>query len=444
MHIRSLAAGLLAAGLLPVLAIAASGDTVESSAASADSSSASSVAGFGTITVEQTALNGAMGSWRLLQGQTEVGSGADLTKTLSNIPSGLYTIFMNAPAGAATSLRLYKGTEQIQQSDFAQMSFTLPADTAMTLTSHYQFTKFGTVSVTSDPAGIAFTLSGPNGLVKEGTAPQSFDSVPEGQYKVEYHPPSGCGVPPPKGSVLDAGGRISFTISLSCKAADALRERQGNGAGGDTGSSPYISVTIGGSSITLKDVTKDSWFAPYVAAVTKAAAMSGYKDAQGNPTGEFGPANPVTVAELAKIAHSIGGLAEQSLAPAANPLAKDTWFSGVIASAEERGWTIYSDATIDPTRPATRGEVLVTLLQVLNVPLSWQTGSVFTDVQLRTPFAAAIETAAKANIVSGSDNGDGTKAFHPTDPINRAELAKILSMTLSKYSKTSSASSSSR
>ncbi len=168
-------------------------------------------------------------------------------------------------------------------------------------------------------------------------------------------------------------------------------------------------------------------------AVTKVGVMSGYRDANGAPAGEFGPGNNVNVAELAKIAHAVAGLSELTSGEGAvNPKAEG-WYRGIIGSAEQRGWTIYADGTIDPTRAATRGEVLVTLLQALNVNMTWQTGAVYKDVSLRTPYAAAIETATREGLVAGTTASDGSKTFAPASPINRAELAKMLAVAVQKY-----------
>ena len=86
-------------------------------------------------------------------------------------------------------------------------------------------------------------------------------------------------------------------------------------------------------------------------------------------------------------------------------------------------------------RSATRGEVLVTLLQSLDIRLEWQKGDVFEDVSPRTPYAGAIETAAHDKIVSGHTDEFGVTlgTFGPIDPVNRAEMAKILSRILEIY-----------
>lgn len=424
--------------LVPLFAVAATGDTVQSSSSSVMSSSASSESGIGSVTVEQINTSSLYGTWTLIGANEQKHEGSKATETLSALPSGLYTLFVTPPNGAIASIRVYNGTEMLQMVSRPQVSFQLAANASLRISVNYQFTKLGSVSVTSDPGGISFTMEGPNNIKVEGTTPMSFEAQPEGQYKVKFFPPSGCGEPPAKGDILDAGGRISFSITLSCKAADTIRERQEKESGA---SSDFVTVTVNGKGIGLWDVPKAAWFSSHVASVTKSGIMGGYKDTAGNLTGEFGPGNPVTVAELAKIAHSIAGLSELGGQPPANPGAQNGWFTRIIASAEQRGWIIYDDATIDPARPATRGEVLVTLLQALDVPLEWADGDVFADVTVRTTYAAAIETAESEGLVSGTKDSSGKLMFGPTDNINRAELAKILAVTAQKYRIQTSSSS---
>lgn len=439
MRIRTSAAfAITSAFLLPVIALAATGDTLSSSSSSASTESESSAVsitpGFGTVTVEQNSPKGTVGTWTLLGTDGHETQGGGLSTKVEHLPAGRFTLFVTAPNGASTAVRVYEGSTQIVYQPYPQASFILQGNGELKITVNYQYTKLGNISVTSDPGGVEFTITGPNDIVLEGVTPKSFESQPEGQYKVQFRPPSGCGNPPPKGDVLLPNGRVSFSMTLACKAADALRDRQND----DGSSGNFVTVKHSGQDVTLRDVPSEAWFALFVASVTKVGIMSGYRDDQGNPSGQFGPGNPVTIAELAKIAHNIGGLTESGLR-SSNPLAQEGWFTGVMGSAEERGWRLYSDATIDPLRPATRSEVLVTLLQALDVPVRWQKGNVFADVTVKTPFAAIIETAANEGLVSGKDDGTGRKLFSPDEAINRAELAKILTAAHQKYrSKTAS------
>ncbi len=454
---RSLAASLLFASAVPMAVFAASGDTLSSSSSSVTGeSSASSIApGIGSINVVQEPANGLTGSWTLLGPNNVEHKGSDLTQTIPDLSSGRYTFFVNPPSGATATVRIYENDVQQKLVPSPQASFNLEPTKNIRLSVHFQFTKLGSIAVTSDPLGIEFEMQGPNNMVFRGQTPESFEGQPEGQYKVQYFPPSGCGKPPAKGDVLVTSGRISFTTTFSCKAADALREAQLKGlssssrAAGSSSSvagstnSTFVTLVENGQTVILNDVARSDWYGPAIEAVTKAGFMSGYRDAKGQLTGQFGPAKNVTVAELAAVAHKVANLPEiPTKNPPFNPKAKKGWFSNVINSAEQRGWTIYFDAKIDPNKAASRGEVLVTLMQAMNMPIDWPTGSVFADVNFRTPYAGAVETAKKLGIVSGKTGPDGLLKFGAWDPINRAEFAKIIT-AIQEYSGSSSSKKSS-
>lgn len=200
----------------------------------------------------------------------------------------------------------------------------------------------------------------------------------------------------------------------------------------------FVTVPIGGKVLTLTDVPGTAWFAAYVRDAALKGIVSGYKDAAGNPTGEFGPGNSVTIEELAKIALNSAGIdIDLCGTTLKNPLAVDRWSAPFIRCAESRGFVIYSDGGIDPLRPATRTEVVVTMLQAFELTFGSVEGEerVFRDVQGSTQFASAIERAAKDGIVSGTtdDAGNPTGYFLPDDPVNRAEIAKIISLVLQVY-----------
>jgi hypothetical protein len=79
--------------------------------------------------------------------------------------------------------------------------------------------------------------------------------------------------------------------------------------------------------------------------------------------------------------------------------------------------------------------VVATLLQALDVPRLWPTGEAFTDVSRRTPYADVIETAATDGVVSGFTDASGqeTGGFGPDQPIDRAQLSKILTKAMEAY-----------
>jgi hypothetical protein len=395
--------------------------------------SGETLTGVATVTIDQkNAFDESMlGSWTLLSpGETEE-TGYKDTETIVNLTTGTHTLFITPPDGGITSIRTYHGAEQLQYLQRPQITFKLADGENLRIVIHYSLTRTGIVSVQSDPPGIEFKLQGPNDLRETGVTPASFDNVPEGHYSVQYGTLDGCVTPAPKSQKLVAEGRVSFSFTLACEAADTLRNRE------VTKDDDFVVIDVNGEDVTLRDVPQNTWFSTYVFDAAKRGVLSGYNDDNGNPSGLFGPGNNVTVAELAKMAHRLGGMSEEAFAsrPPENVNAVGQWFSPFIASAESRGWVIYNDATIDPLRPAARAEVLVTFLQALDIPLTWQKGSVFNDVTARTAYAAAIETATADMIVEGrmDENGKPLNLFGPLDPINRAETAKIINKVFEVY-----------
>jgi hypothetical protein len=84
----------------------------------------------------------------------------------------------------------------------------------------------------------------------------------------------------------------------------------------------------------------------------------------------------------------------------------------------------YDDGTFRPDRPASRAEFLKIALKALGIKVESATSTRFSDVA--EPWQIpVIETAAKLGIVSGQVVGD-TRVFRPNDSITRAEALKIL------------------
>ncbi len=380
--------------------------------------------------MEQKTIEKMFGTWSLLSQTQAKRDGTLETETASNLPAGSYTFFVNPPDGATSTLRLYRGSEEIKMVDRPQMTFVLADGETLRVSINHIFNRVGTVAVESDPVGMSFTMIGPNGQQYKDITPKAYVNVPEGQYSVQYEPLDGCVSPPRKSLYLEKSRRASFTVKIICDEATKIREEKA------PENDQFVTVTVDGDELAFDDVPQEAWFAPYVFNVARKGVLAGYKNSRGELTGIFGPGNNVTIAELAKIAHRVAGIDETEIKDSSlNPWAGDEWYSPFLASAEQRGWTIFTDATVDPSRDATRGEVLVTLLQVLDVPMNWQKGDAFKDVNERTPFAAAIETAAEFEIVSGTQTatGEDTGLFGPTSAINRAEIAKMVDKAIETF-----------
>lgn len=392
----------------------------------------------GTVTVEQTSPMEALGKWTLLMPDGSSVKFSTASYTVNLTKEGNYILFAEPPAGMTTKILAYKGSEVFQDVSRPQVSFVVASGENFRFAISYILSRIGEVSISSNPSGIPFRLDGPNEIHVESTTPYSLPNTPEGQYTVRYFP-EGCVTPRPQSLMLRKDSRLAFTIAIECETLIIEGEEE-DGEIPPTiideslppGERPIV-VTIDGKEVAFRDVLQKNWFATYVFTAVKSGIVSGYRGSDGKLLGLYGPGNSITVGELAKIAHELAGIDEsETKTPSKNRFARGAWFAQYVASAEALSWTIYADGVIDLTRPATRGEVLVTLLQVMDIPLLWPKGTAFRDVSVSTPYAAAIETAAMEKIVSGDEGG----TFRPLDNINRAEVAKILSILIEKYKDT--------
>lgn len=391
-----------------------------------------------TIVIEQHNQNGTMGKWTLITPANDHITSTGVLHTMEKPAAGNYTIMTTSPEGANAKIWLYRNGEAVLNVDRSQLTFTFAEEDALRVNIHHILTRVGTVIVQSNPPGLSFALKGPNRTALDGTTPASFPLSPEGQYSVDFLPLDGCVSPPTKSLFLEKGSRISFRITIVCDEAEKMRQERREEE------ERFVSVITDGDRVAFQDIPQDSWFAPFVFTAAKFGIMAGYKDRNGQPTGLFKPEQPVTVAELAAIIHRVIGRSPPSPSPQPrNAGARRTWFAPFFASAELQGWLAYGDPAADPLRPATRGEVVVTLLHALDIPLRWPKGELFSDVPIGTSFAAAIETAAKEQIVGGhTDAGnEPTGTFGPEDPVNRAEMAKIISRVLDWLKEQASSSS---
>ncbi len=384
----------------------------------------------GTITIEQQSALGNTAVWTLVNQDQTVFKGNAATQQVK-IPAGNYTFFIEQTKGLSAEVH-YQSGSTIKTYTIPQFSFQYDGIAPIKISVSLLMKDSGKVSVNSSPQGIDFELKGPSGFVYKGTTPTTYEAVPLGVYSIRYMP-TGCDSPVKSGS-LKPYSRLDFDITISCSTLTTKRTAENNIEG-------LLTVKMNGKDVILRDVPSTAWFATYVQSAAERGYVTGYTNADGNPLGMFGPSDPVTLAQLAKIVHAVGGVNEKEMVnPPAN-FSTPSWASRYIASAEQRDWRVFIDPTINLNRPATRGEVLVTLLQVMNVPLRWPSGTLFGDVTRRAPYASAIETAAKDGIVAGltDANGKATGNFGPLDPVNRAEMSKIIMKVIEIYGKTTHA-----
>lgn len=207
----------------------------------------------------------------------------------------------------------------------------------------------------------------------------------------------------------------------------------------DTVSSTNVYIkNDNGAPVILQDVLLSHWSAPYIRDMAERKIITGYKNANGTLTGQFGIGDKVTRAQLAKIATLAADIDTESCPEtAANPTATSSWAERFIACAEYNRWSIFVDTTIDINTPATRSEVVTTILEAFKRSYEESTGTIFSDITTSFVFAAPIETAYLDGIVSGykDANGNDTHLFGPFNSIDRAATAKIVSLAMQIYSR---------
>lgn len=204
----------------------------------------------------------------------------------------------------------------------------------------------------------------------------------------------------------------------------------------DSVSDTNVYVRVDGRPVILQDVELTSWYGPYVRDVAEAGIVTGYKDTNGQLTGLFGPADNITLAQLAKIAVLASGIPVAECPESAlNELAQGTWADNYIACAELLRWSAFVDTTRDPNETANRAEVAVTLMEAFERTYLPATGEIFTDVNVKYLYRDPIETAFRDGIITGykDENGKPTNLFGPENAIDRAEVAKIVSLAIQIY-----------
>jgi len=234
---------------------------------------------------------------------------------------------------------------------------------------------------------------------------------------------------------LDQDAELQFEVQLFPDAPDGEGESALDRAR-DERIGDYVTANIEGSLVVFLDVPRTSWFAPYVRDIAERGIVSGYRDTAGKPSGYFGPGDNVTIEQMAKVmVLAAGKLSDDCPAYPVNLSASGNWSASYVSCAEKSGWVVYSDGTADVRQNATRGQVIVTMLQAFGVTPGPRTGTGFADVSFSTQFGSFIEKAQTDGIVSGYTDDDGIPngLFGPEDPVTRAEFAKIVTLGKQQY-----------
>ena len=171
----------------------------------------------------------------------------------------------------------------------------------------------------------------------------------------------------------------------------------------------------------------ENWFDGYVTGARQDGIVSGYKDAKGNLTGEYGPGNNVTKAEALKMALEAAGKGVASGAPQ-DGSAQGQWYEGYVKKAEELGFEIIQEGGWN--EPADRETVAVLVSQAFDLggeSYEVDNTNFFPDVSANDSHAGYLQAVKDREIFTG-DSGSGK--FRGEDGINRAEVAKVMNVAM--------------
>ncbi|MDA0376523.1 MAG: S-layer homology domain-containing protein [bacterium] len=200
----------------------------------------------------------------------------------------------------------------------------------------------------------------------------------------------------------------------------------------------------------FNDVPSDAWYASKLLDARIAGFVSGYKDANGNPLNLFGPADPVTVAELLKMTIKATAVPSATYENQTN-IVIDHWSNRYVSYAIEQNVGFknvdtqgFQDfITSHPDKPITRAEAAGLVHAFFNVggqldrddpkyAVYFENGGFIDNVN--NYFRKPIRDLVSVGILTGDTdvNGNLTGYFRPGDPINRAEALMLVIRANSK------------
>jgi hypothetical protein len=178
---------------------------------------------------------------------------------------------------------------------------------------------------------------------------------------------------------------------------------------------------------SFNDVPPDAWFFPYVQELVEAGVVDSNFD-------NYRPSDLVNRAEMAKLAVEAAGLPlETASAAPFNDVPMGQWYTNYIYTAEKNGvvggYKNESGAltgSFGPGNNLNRAEAAKVIVNAFALPEDMSGAPHFPDVKSSDWFYIFVESSFNAGVVSGYPDG----SFGPARNINRAEIAKMVSLAM--------------
>lgn len=223
--------------------------------------------------------------------------------------------------------------------------------------------------------------------------------------------------------------------SLSVYNAEVNGQFSGGSSGGSSGGGGAVSgpVTIEPGyqnqytepqkPAIFNDTATNEWYYNSVERLVALSIINGYEDKT------FRPENPITRSEFTKLVVSVakytGTLKDNEVASDAsfNDVTENDWFSDVVKEAAKAGLVTGSDNMFNPNAEITRQDAAVILYRLISGIKATEETKTFTDNDAISDYAKqAVSSLAGINIISGMTDG----SFAPAQNLTRAQAAKLL------------------
>lgn len=157
---------------------------------------------------------GGVGKWTLTYPNGAEQTDMAKTKILSAMGSGTYRLTVRPPEGTYTTIELFENNVSKQTGSVTGLTFDLKENTVYRATISYA--ERGTITVRSNPAGAAFSITDTTGGTYAGTTPATFTDMPTGLYRITYDLQPECEAKKTQERPLEAGQNLIFTTNIDC------------------------------------------------------------------------------------------------------------------------------------------------------------------------------------------------------------------------------------
>lgn len=206
------------------------------------------------------------------------------------------------------------------------------------------------------------------------------------------------------------GGYRSTTINGIASAINAVS---------GTGSTVSNDVSLQPTQTMFKDVLRGDWFAPFIIGLKRLGIVEGYKNESGDNKKMYGPSQPVTYGEFAKmlllLSKNAGSIVQQ-VGP--------DWADPYMVRTLALGLSYYSQPGITANHIITRSGVVHSILEAYGITVDALPVNIFSDLRNDHPAHQSILVAHSLGLINGDDGAP--PVVRPDDPVNRAEVARLL------------------